>query len=68
LRIWESEGYAEGEEEEGTPVLVETVRKIRKAEEEMPENDKLFISHTRKAIAPSFALVLLHARAYSMKL
>lgn len=46
--------------------LAETVRKIRKTEEEMLESDKLFISYTWEAIVPSFALVLLHTRAYSM--
>lgn len=58
LRIWKSEGYAEGgrERERRNARLVKTVRKIRKAEEEMPESDKLFISHTWEAIARSFAL------------
>ena len=48
MKIWESEGYAEEERdrerERRYARLVETVRKIRKAEEEMPESDKLFIS------------------------
>lgn len=70
LRIWESEGDAEGENkgerERRYARLAETVRKIRKAEEEMPESDKLFISYTWETIVWSFALVLLHARAYSM--